>query len=470
MSAQPLDDLLTAMGMHRGLTGGSVTISGEDPVVPGRHRVGLAVGSALAAQGAAVAAIWKQRSGQGQDVHVDMRQAAVPGLRSIYHMRQSGYRHPIPPKVLHKPVDFYTTRDGRQMFILRSTNYVETLLETLDLLECSFDPDSMAKAVARWDALELEEAFAARKLVGVMARTRAEWAEHAQGQILGAAPAVEIEKIGESAPIALPPADRPLSGIRVLDFTHVLAGPVAARTLAEQGAEVLHISAPHQQDPVRGAIDTGLGKRQAYLDLGRAEDVARAQTLAAGADIFVDSWRPGALRRRGLDLSEMAARRPGLIYVSLSCYGSDGPWAERGGYEPCGQVACGLAIDEGSAEAPRLASTGTLNDYLTAYLGACGALGALWRRSQEGGSYHVKVSLTRSSMWLQELGRLPEARWRAPGPLPEPLPDDFEHRDSVFGPLRVARPVTRYSRTPAYWDRSPEPFGSSAPAWLDAHP
>lgn len=464
-AAQAVDDLLRAMGIDRSDTGGSIAIEGADPIVPGRHRFGAAAAAAAVAHAAGAAAIWKLRTGEGQDIRVNMRRAVVPGLRSVYHLRQSGHVHRIPPKAIHPPVDFYETKDGRRIFILRSTNYVETLLQTLDLLDCAFAPSSMARAVAKWNAFDLEEAMAERKLVGTVSRTRAEWLAHPQGQWLNARPVIEIEKIGDSAPEPFRPSGRPLDGVRVLDVTHVLAGPVSTRVLAGYGADVLHISSPNQQDPIRGAIDTGLGKRQAYLDLDRSDDTLRLKELAAQADIVADSWRPGALARRGFSLPELIAVRPGLIYVSLSCYGSGGPWASRGGYEPCGQVACGLAVDEGSEDAPKLASVGTLNDYLTAYLGAAGALGALIRRAREGGSYHVKVSLTRTSMWVQELGRLPEDQWME-GPLPEPATEDFMTMASPFGPVTVARPAAELSLTPAYWARPPEPFGASAPVWI----
>jgi hypothetical protein len=302
-------------------------------------------------------------------------------------------------------------------------------------------------------------------MVGVIARPRDEWRQHPQGEWLAARPVIEIEKIGESAPEPFQPASRPLSGIRVLDMTHVLAGPASTRTLAEQGAEVLHISALHQMDTPRVGIDTGLGKRQAFLDIDRPDQLARLKALAAGADVFVQSWRPGSLDKRGLSPVELAAARPGLIYVSVSCYGSGGPWRSRAGYEPCGQTACGLVIDDGSPEKPRLAAVRTLNDYLTAYLAAAGALGALIRRAREGGSYHVKVSLTRSSMWVQDLGQLPPARWPETPPPLRARPEHLMAMDSSFGRLVFPAPITQYSLTPAYWSRPPEPYGASLPSW-----
>lgn len=461
-----LESLLHAIGVRREDVGGSIRIEGADPVVSSRHRVGGATACALAAQGAAIAAIWKQRTGRGQDIDVEVRRAAVPGLRTAYHMAQNGHHVDVFPRSPYPQTDFFRTRDGRQMYILRTPMYMQNLLGTLGLLKCSPDPVDMARAVLQWDALDLEEAMAERKLVGVMCRTRAEWAAHPQGQWLAARPPVEIEKIGDSAPLPLPVGDRPLRSLRVLDFAHVLAGPVASRMLAEHGADVLRITAPHQHDQLFCALDTGVGKRSANLDLDVASDVEKAKALAATADVFAQSWRPGTLDVRGLSPEALARQRPGLIYVSVSAYGSGGPWASRGGYEPVGQAACGLAFDEGSVDEPRLSPTGTLNDYLTAYLASAGVLGALLRRAREGGSYHVKASLTRTSMWVQELGRLPRSRWPHPDLPMQPRESDMVTMEGPYGRVTLPAPITQFSETRAYWERSPEPFGASRPEWL----
>lgn len=465
--AQILTGLLGDIGLSADAGGGSVTIEGDDPIVDSRHRPGAAAAAALAAQGVGIAAIWKARSGIGQDVRVEARRAAVPGLQTINFMRQNGHAHDLFPRSTKSFTDFFRTKDGRQIYLLRTTMYVENLIGTLELLGCSYDADSMARAVARWDAEELENALAERRLIGVVARPRDEWLRHPQGAWLNARPAVEIEKIGDSAPEPFAPAARPLGGLRVLDFTHILAGPVTARMFAEQGADVLHVSAQHQMDPVRLAIDTGAGKRSTHLDIDVADQRATVQQLARSADIFVQSWRSGSLDRRGLSADALAAARPGLIYVSVSAYGSGGPWADRLGYEPVGQAACGLVLDEGAPDRPKLAVTGTLNDYLAAYLASAGTMAALLRRAREGGSYHVKVSLTRTSMWMQEIGRLPEAEWpERPIPM-EARPSDLMHLQSPFGMITIPAPITQYNATPGYFERPPEPFGASLPGWLE---
>ena len=458
-------ELLSLMGLDADSGGGAVRITGEDPVSDSRYRPGAAAAAALAAQGTAIATIWRMRSGEGQDLSVDLRRAAAVGLRTSRNIRQNGTRHEDLPRPTVRFPDFFRTRDGRQIYVLRTLANPEPLVRMLTLLDCVHTPEAMAAAIGKWDALELEERIAEERLVGVIARPRDEWRRHPQGKWLADRPVVEIEKLGESAPEFFAPASRPLSGIRVLDFTHVLAGPSSSRTLAEQGADVLHVSALHQMDTLRVCIDTGLGKRQAFLDIDQPAQLEQVKALAAGADVFVQSWRPGSLEQRGLSPEELAAARPGLIYVSVSCYGSGGPWKTRAGYEPCGQTASGLVIDDGSPDEPRLAAVRTLNDYLTGYLAAAGTLGALIRRAKEGGSYHVKVSLTRSSMWVQDLGALPQAQWpKSPPPLAA-FPSDLMEMDSPFGRLQVAAPITQYSRTPAYWSRPPEPFGTSLPRW-----
>lgn len=460
-----LDQLLAIMGLDAAAGGGRIEITGADPVVDSRHRPGEAAAAALAAQGLAIAAIWRMRGGEGQDISVDMRRATHVGLRTINHIRQNGVAHELYPRSSTGLSDFYPTRDGRLIFVLRGTLFIDSVLRALSLLDCAYEREDMARAIARRDGEELEEAMAERRVVGTMVRSRDEWLARPQGRLLASMPPIAIEKIGDSPPMPFGPGERPLSGIRVLDFTHVLAGPVASRTLAEQGADVLHLCAQHQPDPVRLNIDTGLGKRSALLDVDRPEERDRLMALLGDADIFVQSWRPSSLHVRGLDAEHLAEARPGLIYVSVSCYGSDGPWSDRAGYEPCGQIACGLVADEGSMQEPRFAVTGTLNDYLAAYLAVCGALSALIRRAEEGGSYHVKVSLTRTSMWMQELGRLPREIWPE-GEIDMPaLPSDLLQMDSAFGRITVPAPITQYSRTAAYWARPPQPFGASTPSW-----
>jgi crotonobetainyl-CoA:carnitine CoA-transferase CaiB-like acyl-CoA transferase len=445
-----------------------VAFSAADPVVPSRYRTGMASAVALAANAVGIEAIWRQRGGRPQSLAVDLRRAAVPGLRTVAHIRSNGHALQLKRPTSEDQV-FFETADGRQMYLLRHAFYHEHFSRLLDFLDCSSSTASIARAVRRWDSAALEEALAAAKAIGAIARTREEWLATPQGQHLASRVPVEIERIGDSAPVPFGPGERPLSGLRVVDMGHVLAGPVISRQLAEQGAEVLHVSAPHQPDPAHIVVDTGLGKRSAFANLDQPDDVARLQKLIAEADVFAHSWRPGSLDARGLSPQDLAASRPGIIYVSVSCYGYDGPWASRAGYDPLGQVVSGLAVGEGSIDRPVLASTYTLNDYLAGYLGAAGVTAALLRRAASGGSYHVKVSLTGCSMWLQDLGKLPPEQWPG-GPLgidalPQVPAEELARMPSAFGEIEYARPILQYAGTPGYWDRPPEPAGASPLAW-----
>lgn len=446
-----------------------IAFTGADPVVPSRYRTGMASAVALAANAAGVAEIWRQRGGAAQSIAIDLKRAAVPGLRTLAFVRSNGH-----PLQLHRPASenqvFFETADGRQVYLLRHAFYHEHFSRILEFLDCSSATDAIARAVRRWESQALEDALAEAKCIGAIARTREEWLASPQGRHLASRVPVEIERIGDGVPIPFGPGMRPLSGLRVVDMGHVLAGPVISRTLAEQGAEVLHVSAPHQPDPAHIVVDTGLGKRSAFVNLDRPAEIDRLYDLIAGADVFAHSWRPGSLDARGLSPGALARLRPGIIYVSVSCYGYDGPWASRAGYDPLGQVVSGLAVGEGSLDRPVLASTYTLNDYLAGYLGAAGVTAALLRRAQTGGSYHVKVSLTGCSMWLQGLGELPREQWPdAPGgvaTLPQPAAGDLGTMQTpAFGQIAHPLPIVQYSETPGFWDAAPEPAGASPLAW-----
>lgn len=276
---------------------------------------------------------------------------------------------------------------------------------------------------------------------------------------------VQIEKIADSSPEFPAGRTRPLDRIRVLDMGHVIAGPIVARSLAEHGADVLRVSPPLMQDAFRQIVDTNIGKRSGFIDLDQTQDQQKMQRLIAGADVMVQSWRTQSLKNRGFGAEEAAAIRPGIIYVSVSAFGDQGPWALRGGFEQLGQAASGIALTEDPVR-PRLVPTQLLNDYLTGYLGAMGAMLAMMRRAEEGGSYHVKVALTRTSMWVQDLG-LCEQRQLGTAPLQLPaLSPALESRSTPFGILEQLPPVAQFSRTNACWSLPPAPTGAHESTWL----
>jgi len=340
---------------------------------------------------------------------------------------------------------------------------------TLSLLAADDDGASIASAVAKWDAQALEDALAERGLCGARLRTPEEWRAHPQGVALAGVPLVEILRIGDAPPTPLPgpragePGARPLSGVRVLDLTRVLAGPTCARTLAEHGAQVLHVRSPKLPSIEPFVLDTNVGKRSCFLDLECAEDVAQLRTLLSDAHVFSDGYRPGALARRGFGPEALAALRPGIVVASIDCYGHTGPWAARPGWEQLAQTATGMAFEHAGNAAPAVVPA-AVTDYTTGRLAALGVLCALARRAREGGSWHVRVSLARTAMWIQSLPRVP-ADAQPSGLNPAKLAPWFIEMQSAWGPIRRLGPIARMSETPPHWTLPPAPLGSHPAHW-----
>lgn len=435
-----------------------VRLDGDDAPLPGPHRLATGMGIAIAAQAAAINEIWRLRSGRQQQATVSTQDAAY-ALNPAEHLRQNGY--PVTIRfVFQEPGNGFFRARERWIYMAHGSPRLRNGL--LDVLQCANTKDAIARAVAQRDARELESECQRRSLPLVMVRTAAEWRDHTHGRLLLGRPVVEIERIADGAPMPTTAAQRPLQGLRVLENTHILAGPGVGRCLAEQGADVLRIAPPRTSDPVNFMIDTGFGKRAAFLDLDAPADVERYRALAREADVVVQSLRPGALQQRGIGWRELAQQSRGLVYVTVSCYGlEDGPWSHCVGYDPLAQSATGIALHEGGVESPRVVPSHLLADYLTAYLGAFGALAGLLRRAREGGSYHVRVSLAQACMWVQDLGLLDASRASAPAAPPRIL-----RMDSPFGELDYLAPVAQYSQTPAFWDKPPVPLGASRAEWL----
>lgn len=440
-----------------------LSLIGERPSFDSPHKLTVAAASAIGAYALAIEALWATFKGERQRVGVDWMQAAT-ALNPGQFMKQNGKLLPAMAMAAELRSDFYRTKDSRWFFPVGSYPHLRD--GVLELLDCANTTEALSRAIGRYTGNDLEDAFAKHKLPGAYARTQKEWMEHPQGGWLANTPLIQIEKIADGPCEPIPVGSRPLDQLRVLDFGHVIAGPVVTRSLAEHGAQVLRLDPPLKQDPQRHTVDTNIGKRSAFIDLNDPVDQAITRQLMATADVVVQSWRHASLTRRGFGPSQAAAARPGVIYVSVSAFGDEGPWAERGGFEQLGQTVSGLAINEGLDGRPSLVPTYLLNDYLTGYLGATGAVMALLRRAKEGGSYHVRVCLTRTSMWVQSLGLQARDSSLRGKHFSATLRPVLERRMSVFGELEQLPPVAQFSRTPARWDLPPSPNGSSLARWV----
>ena len=443
-----------------------VRLTGSGVVLPSSFAVDDVAQATIAAACLAAAEIHRQRCGAVQTVSVDRRHAAAE-FRSERYFEIT----PPAPHLWDKLAGLYRTRDHRWVRI--HTNFVHHRDGVLALLGCANDRDAVQKALLAWEAESFETAAAERKLVATMTRTPEEWDAHAQGRAVASLPLLEIERIGDAPAKPLPRAKRPLSGVRVLDLTRIIAGPVAGRTLAAHGADVLNISCAQLPSIPSLVIDTGRGKRSAALDLDTAEGTAALRRLLQDTDIFIQGYRPGGLAARGFSESELATARPGIIAVTLSAYGHIGPWADRRGFDSLAQNANGLNWEEaraasadGSVDRPKELPAQAL-DHATGYLLAFGAMVALLKRAEQGGSWRVRTSLAQVGHWLQLLPRVPDGL-RAPDQSKTDIVDLMQTTPSGFGPLRAVRHAAQLSETPAHWARPSMPLGSHAPVWLGA--
>ena len=445
-------------------------ITGSDPVLETRFRLAETASAALASVGVAVNDLWELKTGQRQSIAIDARAATAALCSNKYLQIQNengGFDEFIDPnhEANRALTGIYQTKDGR--WVLPHFGLDNLRERMLGLLQADADKQSIIKAVSKWDALDLESAMDEAQVCGGMVRTNNEWMAEAHGQILDAKPVVEIIKIGDSAPEPMPEGPRPLSGIRALDLTRILAGPITARTLAEHGADVLMVTAPHlpQVPPYVG--DTSHGKRSCFLDLRKENEKQALLNLVKRSDVFSQGYRPDKLRRLGFGPDTLASLRPGLIYVSISCFGEGGPFSHRAGWEQIAQIMTGIAA-EGIQITPEYKPR-TLpvaaNDYITGYLGAYGVLLALARRASEGGSYHVRVSLCQTAMMIYRQGKIAN------------LPDNLslsvdeiarlsQQSTCHLGHIRHLAPVLQLSETAPRWTLPTPKLGSDKPAWL----
>jgi crotonobetainyl-CoA:carnitine CoA-transferase CaiB-like acyl-CoA transferase len=461
-----LDDLLADVGLSSADAGGGVSFAGQDPILPAAHRLGACIAIPIMASAVAAAAFCRHRGGPGQDLELDLRQAVhgiTPG--AFWRPTLNGERAPH-PLVLDNPFLLTPYRTADDRWVMASGVYPHLAAKWCRFLDVPPDAAKVAAAVRRQDALELEEAANSAGLPACVVRTPGEWLAHPQGALLAGEPVIGLERIGDAPARDFGPALRPFEGIRVLSFTQAVAGPVVGRTLSEHGADVLGATRPNDYEHEFIYAEANVGSRSAYVDLGTPAGQGRASALLGGTDVLVNNHRSGSLERRGLEPRRLAERYPGLVYVSVTCYGSRGPWAVRGGFDMNGSAASGLMTLEGSATEPRLPVTGMINDYITGYLGAAGASAALVKRATEGGSWHVTVNLTRSAMWCGSLGLVNPAAAGCDDEhrLREPVSYDAP---SPLGDVHMLAPPVRFSSTgPAWPTPLLVPRGSGRAEWL----
>lgn len=375
-----------------------------------------------------------EHAGAAGPVRVDDG-AVATAFVSERHLRVDG-RAPVSFAPLSR---FWRAADG---WVRTHANYPHHRAALLAALGAADSVEAVAEAIGARGAVDVETAVYAAGGLAVALRTPGEWAAHPQGGEVAARPVLSRERLDEAPP------RRRTGPPRVLDLTRVIAGPVATRTLALLGADVLRIDPPGNPELADQHADTDVGKRTAALDLDRRADRRTFDELLDAADVLVTGYRPGSLERYGLE-------RPGLVTARLSAWGEYGPWGGRRGFDSLVQVATGIAVTEGSAEEPGALPAQAL-DHGTGYLLAAAVLRSLTERERDGGGRLVRLALAQTGHWLTHgLPRYEPGRHLA-------------ESEGPLGRLRHAVSPVAYEGGPAGWSRPPGLQGGDSPAWVRA--
>ena len=409
----------------------------------------------------AITEVHAARTGEApRPVHVE-RGHAVAAFRSERYLRAIGWEIPAPWDPI---AGDYRAKDG---WIRLHTNYAYHRDAALGVLGTRNEKDDVTRAVAMWDKDTLEAAVVAAGGCAAAMHTAAEWRAHPQGAAVAREPLVAVEAVAAPAPSFAAAPGAPLAGVRVLDLTRVIAGPVCTRVLAAYGADVMRVDPPGFQEVGALLSETTAGKRRTSLDLRRAGDRVAFEALVAGAHVLVVGYRGDVLERLGYDLATLRRLNPSLVVAALDAYGWSGPWhsPSRRGFNSLVQMTCGIAArgqEMKGAEAPFPLPAQAL-DHGTGYLLAAATCRALVRAITAGEATSVRVSLARTAGWLMDIGEQPTLDHH-----------DFTVRDaapwteearSPWGRLSRVRCPGRIAGIAAEWSRPPGALGVDAPVW-----
>lgn len=410
--------------------------------------------AAVASIGAALLAAAELAEARGGDRPAATLERAHAALAFCSERRLRAERPLEPP---FAPLSrFAATADGH---IRLHANYPHHRAALLHALGDPPDERAALAAIGAREGTELEQAIVAAGGAAAKVRSSGDWQTHPQGEAVVGLPPLDLVPGAVDAPPLAAPGPLPCGGLRVLDLTRVIAGPVGTRMLAALGAEVLRIDPPHLPELELQILDGAIGKRSALLDLRAVASRETLERLLAGADVLVQGYRPGALAAFGLDPTALAGRHPQLVTVTLSAWGDAGPWADRRGFDSLVQAACGIAVACATGDEPGALPVQAL-DHATGYLVAAAALRGLTLRAREGRAAHAQLALARTACWIM-------AR-PAPASLPAVEADPEPHLVEVASPagaLRCLAPPGSLDGTPLRWPRGVSAPGADPPRW-----
>lgn len=471
--AAETEALLASIGASSSESGGALSFYGSDPIVPSVVRFGSMSAVALAAKSLQIASIWRARTGESQDIHVDVRKALrrfspfIDGRWELLNGHAGGMYSNIDSTVAG---NVYRSRDGKWFF---PTNpYPGMYRRMLELLNIPGSPESIERAIGQWHSAELEQAAVKAGVSLAMARSLEEiMAMDVYTQGLRDMPLISVERIGDAPlkPFSEGPL-APLSGVRALGLGHVIAGASIGRTLALHGADVLNVWNPHDWEHDVFLNTSHVGMRSTTLNLKDAGGRTRFLQLMSGADIFFANRRFDYLARYGLTAEDLCTAFPGLIHTNvLYCNPPGKPWSDRVGFDVSSGFAMGLDCLEGTNEKPDFPPIFVVNDYVVSWLATVGTLEALKRRAIEGGSYKVTVSLCRTTLWLMSLGIFDKQFAKVVAGSREEHryvePDQFTV-ETPMGTYTGVTEMVEMSKTPGSYRFPREPRGAAKPEWL----
>lgn len=436
-----------------------IQLTGPEHPLPSSFQVGPAAQASIAAAAAAAVEIYQARSGAVQTATVDSINSA---LECTAVFRINGRT----PDQWAPLSGIYRTADGYIRIHANFDHHRDAALASLNLPTGNdTSREQVVERVLTLDSEAIDSLIIDAGGVSSVLRSFDEWDRHPQALALASLPLIEITKVGEANPRPMPRVNKhtaPLDGVRVVDMTRILAGPICGRTLAAYGADVMLVNSPNLPN-IESIIDTSRGKRSAQIDLNTAAGTATLDNLLRSARVLVQGYRPGALASHGLSAEALAEKYPGIVTTSLSAYGRSGPLSERRGFDSLVQTATGFNVAEARAfgeTAPRALPVQIL-DYATGFLMAFATQVAVYRQSTEGGSWHVQLSLAKTGSWLRSMGQSEQA-------LTDKKPDIEQHLQpypSVYGQLEAIAHAAEFSATPASWTVPSSPPGTHAATW-----
>ena len=437
----------------------SVHLTEEAQSLPSSFHVGTAAQTSIGLAAAAAGLAYEQRAGESQSIEVS-KHAAELECTGYFEFNGEALN------AWEKFSGVYETSDGHVRIHANFDHHRDGVLELLDLGDADeTSKEDVQVALMSWQAEEFEQQASDRGLVVAKVRTFAEWDAHPHAHWARTQPLINARQIRTGPPRPLNkigPEERPLTGVRVLDLTRILAGPICGRTLAGYGADVMLVNSPNLPN-IASIIDTSRGKRSVHLDLLQEDERRKFCDLVRDADVLVQGYRPGGLAALGFSEEELVRLNPTLVCVSLSAYGSDGPWGDRRGFDSLVQTASGFNHAEAHAAGSSQPKTMPVPilDYASGFLMAFAAQVGLYKRSTQGGSWSFEVSLLQTANWLRRMGQrsdgfsVPKFKFK----------DALREFRCAHGDLMAMPHGAQFSATPVYWQRASVQPGTDKPEW-----